>query len=78
MEGNTLNVRELVGSRCLMKVSLNKRSFIYTPIDEFKVLEVSESGNFVKLQNIYGNKFWSSITEIAFVEKLKSLEARPN
>ena len=61
---------ELVGKRMLLKVSGGGIHY-GTAIEEYRVLEVSPSGNWVKLQNLHGNKFWRARTDIAVVEELK-------
>lgn len=49
-----------------------------TEVQEFKVLEISPSGNWIRLMNVCGNKFWRAVMEVAVVEELKVLEARSN
>lgn len=72
-----MNITELKGKRCLLQVSTGR--FRGDKVDEFKVLEIAPSGNWVKLQNINGNKFWKPVVEVAFVEELKDLRAgRPD
>ena len=67
----------LVGKRMLLKVK--GRGYGDSPIEEFKVIELSPSGNWIKLQNIYGNKFWRAVAEVAVVEELKPLNVgRPS
>lgn len=70
-----MNVTELIGKRALLKLG-NGGSFMRsTSIDEFKFLEVSPSGNWVKLMNMHGNKFWRAVTDVSLVETLKDLKA---
>lgn len=68
---------ELVGKRMLLKVG---GVIAYsTPVEEYRILEVSPSGNWVKLQNLHGNKFWRARSDISVVEELKPLHAgKPN
>lgn len=69
-----MNIQELVGKRALLKTS--QRGY-GSDVGEFKVIETSPSGNWVKLQNIYGNKFWKATTDVSLVEVLRDLEVRP-
>ena len=66
-----MNINDYVGKRCLLKLSIKYAS----PIDEYKILEISPSGNWIKVMNLYGHKFWKAITDISFVEELKDLKA---
>lgn len=66
-----VSIRELVGKRCLLKVGLNYSS----TVDEHRVLEVSPSGNFVKLMNTNGYKFWKATSDVSFIEELQDLKA---
>jgi len=69
-----MNIQECVGKRCLLKLNKGYGG----EVQEFKVLEVSPSGNWVKLLSNYGgNKFWRTISDIGFVELLQELESRP-
>lgn len=63
---------ELMGKRMLLKVS-STGYFGSGAVEEYRVLEVSPSGGWVKLQNSHGNKFWRAKQEIAVVEELKPL-----
>ena len=67
-----MNITDLLGKRCLLKVGTGYRS---PEITEYKIVEISPSGNWVKLMNIHGNKFWRAVTEIAFIEELIDLKA---
>lgn len=66
----------LIGKRMLLIVGNGVGA---VAVQEYKVLEVSPSGSWVKLQNMNGNKFWGAITEVVVVEELKDLKIdRPN
>lgn len=43
-------------------------------IDEAVVLEVSPSGNYTRLMNSHGNKFWKPTQEINPIEILKQIK----
>ena len=70
-----MDCRELIGERILAKLP----GSIYNggKVEELKVLEVSPSGKWVKIMNSDGRKFWKATADVALVEVLKSLEARP-
>lgn len=67
-----MNIRDLVGKRCLLKLQNRYNSIDLT---EYRILESSPSGNFVKLLNLNGNKFWKAIGDVSFVEELRDLKA---
>jgi hypothetical protein len=62
-------VTTLVGKRIL--ATLDATTFGRRCPEEYRVLEVSPSGNFVRLQNAHGNKFWRMAGEVAVLEELK-------
>jgi hypothetical protein len=70
-----MNINELKGTRCLLKVSTGR--YGSQDVTEYRVLEISPSGNWVKIQNINGAKFWKPVPELALVEKLTELRAEP-
>lgn len=59
----------LLGQRCLLRIG----SVPGNAVEEYKVIEVAPSRNWVKLQNMNGNKFWKPITSLALVEVLTEL-----
>lgn len=63
-------MNEYVGKRMLLTVGTGYGA---KPVDEYTILEVSPTGNWVKLQNLNGNKFWKATASIAVVEELKPL-----
>jgi len=69
-----MNIIELIGKRILISDSTG---FGRASVNEVKVIEVSPSGNWVKLMNMYGNKFWKPLKDISLVEVLKSIEKPP-
>ncbi len=66
-----MNAREMIGKRVLLKMTKGYRA---ASVEEAKILEVSPSGAWVKIMNIYGNKYWKGINEVTIVEQL---EAKP-
>lgn len=65
-----MNIRELMGKRILAKTSNSHSRYVPNGVEEYKILEVSPSGHYIKLQNIYGNKFWKLVTEFQYLETL--------
>lgn len=74
-----MKISELVGKRLLLKFGTAPAFSRTAEIQEYRVLEVSPSGNWVKLMGLHGNKFWKPCVDVAIVEELKPLvpEARP-
>jgi len=64
-----MNVNELLHKRILVA---EKESGYRSgqKIEEIKVLEISPSANWVKIQNQYGKKFWKSAADIVPIEIL--------
>ena len=69
-----MNLESLIGRRCLLKL---KQSYNNHEVTEYKVLEASPSGNWIKLMNLYGKKFWKPVAEVSFVEHLQDIEKCP-
>ena len=69
----TISIQDLLGKRCLLKVSNGRWN--NQNVDEYRVLEISPSGTFTKIMNIYGNKYWKPTSEISFVEELIDIKA---
>lgn len=69
-------ITEYVGRRVLMSLKQGPwgHSVAY---DEMRVLEVSPSGNFVRLMNTFGRKFWRPVVDCALIEALTPLEPHP-
>lgn len=72
------SLHDLVGKRALLSLSTSR--YGGANIDEYRVLELSPSGNWVKLMNLHGLKFWKPVTALSFVEELIDLssERAPN
>lgn len=70
------HIDQYVGSRVLATIKENSR--YSSSIEEYRILEVSPSGNYVRLCNTNGKKFWMMITDVAIVECLRLPEAHPN
>lgn len=74
-----MDIRELLHKRVLVKVKGQR--YQADSVEEVKVLEVSPSGNWTKLQNLNGFKYWKPTTDVALVETLTELtgsaEPRP-
>jgi len=67
-----MNITELLGKRCLFKINSH---FTNVTVEELKVIEISPSGNWVKLLNIHGARFWRAISTLDLIEVLKDLKA---
>jgi len=71
-----MNIANLVGKRVLLKVG-NSGYERNTDVTEYRVIEISPSGIWAKLMNLYGHKFWKPVQEIAFVEELREIRPAP-
>lgn len=71
-----MELNQLIGKRILIAEKTSGYNSKQT-IEEIKLLEVSPSGKWVKVQTLYGNKFWKANTEITPIEILADLEKRP-
>lgn len=69
MSGAAVEVVPLIGRRCLLSAVKGYSSGVH----EFRIEEVSPSGNWVKLMTLHGQKFWKPVTEVSLVEVLKDL-----
>lgn len=69
-------VTDHVGKRVLMTVKEN--GYASPRIEEWKILEASPSGNYVRIMNCHGNKHWHPIIACSIVETLTPLEPNPN
>lgn len=65
-----MNITELLGKRALIT---EKAGYRGNNITEIKVLEIAPSGNWVKLMNMHGNKYWKPVQELALIEVLTDL-----
>jgi hypothetical protein len=63
-------IKDLLHKRILIKESGNYSS----KISEVKVLEISPSGNWTKLMNMHGMKYWVDTAKIAYIETLIDLK----
>jgi hypothetical protein len=71
-----MKVTDLVGKRALLKVNSSScRMYDRGDVTEFRVLEASPSGSFIKLMNMYGQQFWKPVPDISFVEELVDIVA---
>lgn len=65
-----MRVTDLVGKRALVTIKEGYNS----KVTEVKFIEVSPSGNWVKIMNMHGTKIWKPVHEIALVETLIDLK----
>ena len=68
-----MNITEVLHKRVLINVI---ERYYGNKITEVKFLEISPSGNWVKIMNMNGNKYWKPVTEISIVEVLKDLKPK--
>ncbi len=69
-----MNINDYINSRVLLNLSNQTRWSSPSTVSEYKVLEVSPSGNWVKLMDLNGKRFWCTVSSISFVEALKSFD----
>ena len=71
-----MKLEELLHKRIL--VIQKERGYSPTQtVEELKILEISPTGNFVKIQNMNGNKYWRHSSDLVPIEVLLSLETKP-
>lgn len=70
-----MNILDLVGKRALLKINVS--AYTRGDVQEYRVLEVSPSGNWAKLMDMNGRKYWKLLSDIGFVEELKTIERPP-
>jgi len=66
---------DILHKRILVTV---KESYGKIEVTEYKILEISPSGKWVKCQSMTGNKFWKMYSDLTVVEVLAALEAKPS
>jgi hypothetical protein len=47
-------------------------------VKEIKILEISPSGNWVKIMNDNGNKYWLHYSDITPIEVLMNIDPKPS
>jgi len=67
-----MTINDLLHKRVLVAEKENSYRSEKT-VKEIKVLEISPSGNWVKIQNDNGNKFWKHYSDIIPIEVLETL-----
>ena len=68
------SIADLLGKRALLAVKIRDGSFNTPDVEEYKILEISPSGNWVKLISINGYKFWKAVMNVRFVEELQDFK----
>jgi len=69
-----MDINEVLNKRILVKGANTYSS--RSSVEEVKLIEISPSGNWVKVMNMNGNKYWKPLTEVSLVEVLKDITAR--
>jgi len=70
-----MSIGDLIGKRIL--ISSVTSYPIHQRIQEVKVLEASPTGNWTRLMNTNGLKYWTATKDIALVEVLADIEPCP-
>lgn len=73
-----MNLNEVLGKRVLVAEKLYGLSSQNRNVKELKILELSPSGNWVRVMNDNGGKHWLHYLDINIIEVLSSLEPNPN
>jgi len=71
-----MNVTELLHKRILITVNERGYSSKQT-VEEVKILEIAPSGNWIKVQNMDGRKYWKHTSDVVPIEILANLEVKP-
>ena len=66
-----MNINTLIGKRAL--ITSTKAAYSADKIQEIKFIELAPSGNWVKIMDGCGKKYWKPVTEISLIEVLKDL-----
>ena len=71
-----MNIQDLLHKRVL--IAEKERGFNNSnkTVKEIKILEISPSKNWVKIQNDNGNKYWLHYADITPIEVLDSVEVK--
>ena len=73
-----MNLSELLHKRVLVAEKERGYSSSNKTVKEIKILEISPSGNWVKIMNDNGNKHWLHYADINPIEVLSNLETKPS
>lgn len=68
-----MHIDELLHKRILV-TEQGKGSYSKATVEEIKILEISPSKKWVKIQNQHGQKFWRQIDDIKPIEVLQYIE----
>lgn len=69
-----MDLRDLVGRRVLATTSIHRT---VGSIQEYRILEVSPSGNYTRIMDAFGHKIWRLSTDLIVVETLVMPEPYP-
>ena len=72
-----MKIEELIGKRILVAIEYQGYGIQTQKVEEFKILEVSPSGEWTKIMDRNGSKFWKGTKFIQPIEILK-FDERPN
>lgn len=71
------NISDLLHKRILVAEKTGRYNESQT-LEELKILEISPSEKYIKIQNMNGQKFWKLSVDIKPIEILKISEVNPN
>ena len=69
------DINSMIGKRILLQLARGYGG--HGAVQEYKVLEISPSGAWVKLMNPDGRKLWEAAKSLAVVETLADVMRRP-
>jgi hypothetical protein len=72
-----MNITDLLNHRVL--VAEKTGSFIDTSkVVEFTIIEIAPSGNFIKLRDMNGRRYWKAKVDVKIIEALENIEVNPD
>lgn len=72
-----MKLKELIGKRALLQLDV-RNSYNSKLVQEFRIIEISPSQNYIKLMNLDGFKMWKETGNVTLVETLADLEKHPS
>lgn len=73
-----MNLNEVLGKRVLVAEKSYGLSSQNRDVKELKILELAPTGNWVKVRNDDGRRYWLHYLDINIIEVLSGLEPNPN
>ena len=72
----TVQITELLGKRVLVRPAEATPYGRTGRVEEVRVLEISPSGEWVRLMNAYGSKYWRPVVGLDLVEELVEIKPK--